>query len=784
MITIDHVDGPAVDSGEAVINGDYLFFFDAQFFKRQPAYSWNGPGTGAPAFPGVSSLASASAAARTVVPQWRSTSQETEVVAIVGNTLTIREPLYIDFPLALRPQVWRTVPINTGAITVGNRWSGIENLAVAGGNNDIGYPGGGVALSNMAYGWVKAIEVDGEQIPSDPAHPGKFGSSIGLSRCYRCVLRDSYVHHATDQNNGGQAYGIVLAESSNTLVENNISVHHVKPLVLLASGGGNVIAYNYVDEATATSTPWWQENGIDASHTAFTHHDLIEGNWTPNLGGDTTHGNSGWHTHFRNFASGTNSSRVVYQNLRAVGMDGWTHFHAYVGNVLAGGTVYEATPFSPYGDAPIYQLGRLPGNCGYPCWDNGYSLDHIYRDGNWDNVSNAVVWAGAARTMPPSLYLTSKPGFFGPLAWPWVNPTAATASARVMALPAKARYDAGRPFDIPGVAPPPDTTGAPPPNTPPVAPTPNMTGVTLTTDRVSPQPTGTTITLTATGSGGATPYAYRFWVQPWGGAWQIVRDWGAEATYAWTPTLASGFNVAVEAHGSGVTASEVQTAVAFVITAGGGGGVTAGSGGAGPMSGVTLTTDRASPQPTGTTITLTATGSGGATPYAYRFWVQPWGGAWQIVRDWGTQATYAWTPTLASGFNVAVDAHGSGAAASEVQSAVGFVIIAGSGGGGSTAGVTVPMTAVTLTTNLASPQPTGTTIVLTATGSGGATLYAYRFWVQPWGGAWQIVRDWGPASSYVWTTAAVGGHNLAVDARSAGATAGEVQSAIGFVIAP
>jgi cell wall-associated protease len=94
------------------------------------------------------------------------------------------------------------------------------------------------------------------------------------------------------------------------------------------------------------------------------------------------------------------------------------------------------------------------------------------------------------------------------------------------------------------------------------------------------------------------------------------------------------------------------------------------------------------------------------------------------------------------------------------------------------------MSSVTLTTDRASSQPTGTMITLTATGSGGATPYAYRFWVQPWGGAWQIVRDWGPAATYVWTAAALGGHNLAVEARSAGATAVEVQSAIGFVIAP
>ena len=167
VITIDHVDGPAMDSGEAVINAEYLFFFDGQFFKRQPAYSWNGPGTGAPAFPAVTNFASANAAARTVVPQWRSTSQVTEVVAIAGNTLTIRDPLYIDFPLALRPQVWRTVPINSGAIPVGNRWSGIEHLAVAGGNNDVGLPG-----------WRRGLELHGLRLGE--GHRGRWRTdSVG-----------------------------------------------------------------------------------------------------------------------------------------------------------------------------------------------------------------------------------------------------------------------------------------------------------------------------------------------------------------------------------------------------------------------------------------------------------------------------------------------------------------------------------------------------------------------------------------------------------------------------
>ncbi|HEY5676681.1 MAG TPA: hypothetical protein VIR81_07850, partial [Myxococcales bacterium] len=142
VITIDHLDGAPAANGPAVINGGYIWFYDGQYFKRQPTYDWDGPGTGAGGIGSVTDLASANAAAQSVVPQWRSTMQETEIAAISGNVLTLRDPLNIDFPLSTSPQVWRTVPIDTRSIPVGNRWSGIENIAVAGGNNLWGFPGG------------------------------------------------------------------------------------------------------------------------------------------------------------------------------------------------------------------------------------------------------------------------------------------------------------------------------------------------------------------------------------------------------------------------------------------------------------------------------------------------------------------------------------------------------------------------------------------------------------------------------------------------------------------
>jgi len=446
VITIDHLDGVPVPEGPATLNSGYLWYYDGQYFKRQPTYDWNGPSTGAPNIPRVSDLPSANAAARTAVPLWRSTMQETEIIDINGNVLTIRDPLYTDFPLASNPQVWRTVPLNTDSIPVGNRWCGLENIAVAGGNNLWGFPGGSVAFSYMAYSWAKNIEADGERWtnPPDPAHPGKYGYNIGLGRSYRCVIRDSYAHGSTDENPGGQAYGLVVGVGSSAcLLENNISVNNNKPLALNSTGGGNVIAYNYVDEAVIWNSPGWQENGIDDCHANFTHHDLIEGNWTPNLGGDTTHGNSGWQTHLRNYANGQNSSGRMGGNLRAVGMDGWTHDHAYIGNVLQGGTVYQTTPFSRNG-TPIYQLGNNYGGGGGN-WDNGYALAHVYRDGNWDNVTNDVVWVNGPVEIPPSFYLTGTPVFFGDNIWPWVDPI----NGATYTLPAKARYDNGTPNIVP-----------------------------------------------------------------------------------------------------------------------------------------------------------------------------------------------------------------------------------------------------------------------------------------------------------------------------------------------
>ncbi len=80
-------------------------------------------------------------------------------------------------------------------------------------------------------------------------------------------------------------------------------------------------------------------------HQTFSHSDLVEGNWTPTIGADTTHGNSGWMVYFRNDASGRNSlphdtgegaPALSSANLRAAYSDALTQESSFVGNVLHG----------------------------------------------------------------------------------------------------------------------------------------------------------------------------------------------------------------------------------------------------------------------------------------------------------------------------------------------------------------------------------------------------------------------------------------------------------------
>jgi hypothetical protein len=235
--------------------------------------------------------------------------------------------------------------------------------------------------------------------------------------------------------------------SADNLVENNIVWNMNKVMVMRASGGGNVMGYNYMEDGWISYAPDFVEVGLNASHMTTPHYELFEGNQSFNFDGDNYWGNAVYVTVFRNHLTGKRRSIAPLRltdsvNARAVGLMAGHKWYSFVGNVL--GTANQSSllgydaPFL-WRNAPfaIWRLGYDPNNWSAP--PDTKVLSTVIREGNFDYATNQVHWTSPAQQLPPSLYLSSKPAFFGSNPWPWVDPTGGT---KVFTLPARARFDA------------------------------------------------------------------------------------------------------------------------------------------------------------------------------------------------------------------------------------------------------------------------------------------------------------------------------------------------------
>jgi hypothetical protein len=76
--------------------------------------------------------------------------------------------------------------------------------------------------------------------------------------------------------------------------------------------------------------------------------------------------------------------------------------------------------------------------------------------------------------------------------------------------------------------------------------------VTVSTDKMSPQPPGTTVTATAAAAGGAAPLSYKFLLTTdnWT-TWTVLQDWSSTATASWTPSPSTTYGIGVWARSAG-----------------------------------------------------------------------------------------------------------------------------------------------------------------------------------------------------------------------------------------
>jgi hypothetical protein len=358
----------------------------------------------------------------------RSASQRVEITAVdaAKGTLTLGTPLHWHFQ-SNAAHAAAITPITAPTV----KWAGIESLRIHGGTNS-GYDGqmaGGIDISNAAYVWVKDVQTDTIG-----------GMHVSLTGTYRAVVRDSYVHHSSDYGFAHDCYGIVMrCGAADTLVENNIVRYMNKPILFNSTGGGNVVAYNYVDNSWA-DPPEWQEVNIDC-HCSFPHYELIEGNYAPHMGATVTHGNAGYLTFYRNYASSqfappavANSNATQTGNVESFQFQGGVIGMNVLGNVL--GTDKVSTTYEAYnnGMGVIYDLADNAKGAG------DISATSLLRSGNYDYATHSTKWDPTipSQTLPSSLY-TCKPRWWpAGMAWPWTGPEL---TPMVGTLPAKDRMD-------------------------------------------------------------------------------------------------------------------------------------------------------------------------------------------------------------------------------------------------------------------------------------------------------------------------------------------------------
>jgi len=352
---------------------------------------------------------------------------------ISGNKIIPNRPLYWNFQKELQPQVYvhSSKPLY---------YAGVENIhlrAVPSVSD-----GSGIVLDSCAYCWVENCEI--ESFPR---------RGIWLrSGCYGCEIRHNYIHNMPNDINflPDRRYGIfILGNCSDNLIEDNIIYFVLSGIVLEVGNCGNVIAYNYINTTCYNFTSWKTSDIL--THAPHNYMNLFEGNVAGVAEFDIYWGSSSHQMVFRNWFHTKNPDWPVNQNRIALTIGGWNRYQSCIGNVLGypGMTeaetyqiFYEQIPFlTNYETVHLWKVGFWSGATG-TAESNGdkTTVDTIIRHGNYDFVRNQTEWNISIenKNLQFSLYLKTKPSWFGSLNWPAIGPDVSPVNGKI---PAQWRFE-------------------------------------------------------------------------------------------------------------------------------------------------------------------------------------------------------------------------------------------------------------------------------------------------------------------------------------------------------
>ena len=328
-------------------------------------------------------------------------AQLAEIIAKSGNSLTISKPLYVDYV--------NTGPNGEYMIVNSYRnmsFCGIEDLYLERMNK---IPGNNITFTGAKYCWIKNVE------------SVKCANwSICLKRCYRCEVRDSYIHGCWYRT-GNSGYGVTCyLYSTDNLVENNIFVKMRHSMITEGGGQGNVFGYNYATLNGDDGDTIDMQSDM-CHHGAHPMWNLWEGNIAGCIRWDSTLGSSALNTALRNWCIARSETNQIYARW-ACDMEYWAISNNIIGNVfgmLNDKGVYNFDLPKSGKDVCVYRFGYDQ----FKTNNNPVVQPSTFLHGNYDFITDTTNWDTSTQSyvIPQSLYLKEKPSFFGNLPFPCIG---------------------------------------------------------------------------------------------------------------------------------------------------------------------------------------------------------------------------------------------------------------------------------------------------------------------------------------------------------------------------
>jgi len=324
----------------------------------------------------------------------RSMGQTNEIVSVSGNTVTLRNPLYMDYNLNMNPRARVDPTPVVGA--------GIEDLRIV--RTSQSGSGHNILFSSAVHSWVKNVWSE-----------KTLESHIAFSLSYGNEVRDTIFDDTWLRGTGGQGYGLrIESRSSSNLFENNIFTHLRHSMEISTGSSGNVFSYSFSNDPKEGSNTWL---AVDISnHGWYPNMNLWEGNYAQIAETDDTWGTDGPTTFFRNklMRESAYIPEQYWKNFGYVHIELDNRYHNVIGNELGRANHEQSKP---------------------PIWLTTSKADTILVHGNYNYKTGQVTkWESSlSQNIPASLYLSGKPAWFGSHAWPPFGPDKAPNSGKIPA---------------------------------------------------------------------------------------------------------------------------------------------------------------------------------------------------------------------------------------------------------------------------------------------------------------------------------------------------------------